>query len=101
MRKSTFIRKVTLVDVVRSSGTQRSAESQYLDQAYTNDLWNMVMRLPTKYREVLILEARHQLTGKEMSNLLGISEGTVKSRLHRARQAVMKSLKEDKEHETV
>jgi RNA polymerase sigma-70 factor, ECF subfamily len=97
VRKSAFIRKVTLVDVVRGSGTQRSAEIQYLDQAYTNDLWNMVMRLPAKYREVLLLEARHQLTGKEMSGLLGISEGTVKSRLHRARQAVSKSIKEARE----
>jgi RNA polymerase sigma-70 factor (ECF subfamily) len=94
VRKSAFIRKVTLVDVVRCSGTQRSAESQYLDQVYTNELWNIVMRLPIKYREVLLLEAKHQLTGKEMSILLGMSEGTVKSRLHRARQAVTKSLKE-------
>jgi RNA polymerase sigma-70 factor (ECF subfamily) len=94
VRKSAFIRKVTLVDVVRGSGTQRSAESQYLDQVYTNELWNIVMRLPIKYREVLLLEAKHQLTGKEMSILLGMSEGTVKSRLHRARQAVTKSLKE-------
>jgi len=97
VRKSAFIRKVTLVDIVRGSGTQRSAESQYLDQAYTNDLWNMLLRLPTKYREVLLLDAKYQLTGKEMSNMLNISEGTVKSRLHRARQAVMKSLKEAKE----
>jgi RNA polymerase sigma-70 factor (ECF subfamily) len=97
LRKSAFIRKVTLVDAVRGRETQRSAESQYLDQAYTNDLWNMVMQLPIKYREVLLLEAKHQLTGKEISNLLSISEGTVKSRLHRARQAVTKSLKEAKE----
>jgi RNA polymerase sigma-70 factor (ECF subfamily) len=97
VRKSAFIRKVTLVDVVRGGRTQQSAESQYLDQIYTNDLWNTVMRLPAKYREVLLLDAKHQLTGKEMSNLLGISEGTVKSRLHRARQAVTKLLKEVKE----
>jgi RNA polymerase sigma-70 factor (ECF subfamily) len=101
VRKSAFIRRVTLVDVVRGSGSQNSAESQYLDQSYTDDLWNIVMNLPAKYREVLQLDARHQLSGKEMSSLLGISEGTVKSRLHRARQSVTKSLKEAVDDENV
>jgi RNA polymerase sigma-70 factor (ECF subfamily) len=97
LRKSAFIRRVSLVDVVRGKGSHRSAESQYLDQEYTNELWHIVMRLPIKYREILLLDAKHQLSGKEISSLLNISEGTVKSRLHRARQAVAKVLKEVEE----
>jgi RNA polymerase sigma-70 factor, ECF subfamily len=43
------------------------------------------MRLPVKYREVLILFFYHDLTQKEIAQAIGIHEGTVKSRLHHAR----------------
>jgi RNA polymerase sigma-70 factor (ECF subfamily) len=47
-----------------------------------------VQRLPEGQREVLVLVFYHQLTGPEVAEVLGISEGTVKSRLHRAKETL-------------
>lgn len=43
------------------------------------------MKLPLRYREILLLEVHYKLTVQEMAKILDIAEGTVKSRLHRAR----------------
>lgn len=45
-----------------------------------------IQRLPEQQREVLVLVFYHQLTGPEVAEVLDISEGTVKSRLHRAKE---------------
>ncbi len=55
-----------------------------------SDLWEKVMQLPLKYREVIILFGYDQLSMKEMAEVLNISEGTVKSRLHNARLKLLK-----------
>jgi RNA polymerase sigma-70 factor (ECF subfamily) len=41
-------------------------------------------------REVIILRDLQQLSYREIAHLSGVSEGTVKSRLFRARQQMMK-----------
>jgi RNA polymerase sigma-70 factor (ECF subfamily) len=45
-------------------------------------------QLPPPQREVLVLVFFHQLTGPEVAEVLDISIGTVKSRLHRAKDAL-------------
>jgi RNA polymerase sigma-70 factor (ECF subfamily) len=55
------------------------------------------MELPVKLREVLVLEARCQLTMVEIAGLLHLSERTVKSRLFRARAKLTELLKEGNE----
>jgi RNA polymerase sigma factor (sigma-70 family) len=54
-------------------------------QAKVRDALN---QLPAPQREVLVLVFYHQLTGPEVAQVLGINEGTVKSRLHRAKEAL-------------
>lgn len=49
-------------------------------------------RLPQAHREVLELVFYHQLSGIEVAQVLGVSAGTVKSRLHRAKEALRKAL---------
>lgn len=51
-----------------------------------------IMRLPDDHREVIILRDLNQLTYAEIADILGINEGTVKSRLSRARQNLKKIL---------
>jgi RNA polymerase sigma factor (sigma-70 family) len=60
-------------------------------------MWRMVLKLPVKYREVLLLYAHHQLSLKEIAQILGVTEGTVKSRLFHARKKILK-LKESGSH---
>lgn len=53
------------------------------------------MELPDKHREVLVLEIQQGLSTAETAALLGVAEGTVKSRLSRARENMRKALEED------
>jgi RNA polymerase sigma-70 factor (ECF subfamily) len=94
-RKSAFIRKVTLVDYLLPSGSTSSAEDQYLMQHFNDQLWNAVFQLPRKYREVLLLQAHHELTIQEISMTLGLSVDAVKSRLRRAKQKASENLAKD------
>lgn len=85
-RKSAFLRRVTLVDAFRDDGAAHSAEHEVIESLAVNEMWKQVLHLPYKYREVIILYAHYQLSMKEMAELLGVSEGTVKSRLFHARR---------------
>ena len=49
-------------------------------------------RLPVLQREILVLVFFHQLTGPEVAKVLDIPVGTVKSRLHRAKEALRHAL---------
>lgn len=96
-RKSAFFRKVTLVDAFAAREEQASAstEQEVISKLTVNEMWDLVLRLPVKYREVLILFAHYQLSMKEIAELLGVSEGTVKSRLFHARNKISR-LKESR-----
>jgi RNA polymerase sigma-70 factor (ECF subfamily) len=98
--KSAFIRRVTLVDIIlhRNDSTP-SAENVWFDQVESVELWIQVMKLPRKLREVLILSYHYELPIKETADLLQVSEGTVKSRLHRARAQMSRQLTNEREGE--
>lgn len=51
-------------------------------------------RLPERYRTVLVLREVEELSTAETAALLGVSEGAVKVRAHRARQALRTLLEE-------
>lgn len=51
-----------------------------------------IERLPGSYREVLLLRDIEELDTQETAEMLGISTGAVKTRLHRARQALREQL---------
>ncbi|SFL74955.1 RNA polymerase sigma-70 factor, ECF subfamily [Paenibacillus sp. 1_12] len=95
--KSAFISKVTLVDYVIRRGSSRSAEEELFDRLETRHIWVTLMRIPRKFREILLLNAHYELTNKEISALLDIPEATVKTRLHRARNKLSDMLKKEKQ----
>lgn len=92
---SAFMRRVTLMDRIDFRETEGSAEGAALDRYSVNVIWKHVLSLPAKYREALLLDAHYQLSHREIAQLLGIAEGTVKSRIHRARAKMEKLLKGD------
>lgn len=85
-RRNAFFSKVVLIDYMTRKDTARSAEAEVFDRLETRHIWSNVLKLPLPYREVLLLEVHYQLTVQEMAKMLDIAEGTVKSRLHRARK---------------
>jgi RNA polymerase sigma-70 factor (ECF subfamily) len=57
-------------------------------------------RLPDSYRVILLLRDIEELTTEETAEALGIRAGTVKVRLHRARQALKTLLQKERMDET-
>jgi RNA polymerase sigma-70 factor (ECF subfamily) len=55
-------------------------------------VWRAVDGLPDKLRSVMILAGIEEYNAREVAELLGLPEGTVKSRLHEARQRLRKDL---------
>jgi RNA polymerase sigma-70 factor (ECF subfamily) len=53
-----------------------------------------VLRLPPKYREVIVLCALQELSYEETAAVIGSSIGTVRSRMHRAKQLLLRKLTE-------
>lgn len=58
----------------------------------SDDMWPVVMELGEEYREVVVLYYYEQFNVKEISKMLKIPEGTVKSRLSRARDKLLKMI---------
>ncbi len=79
--------------VEQQLGTSRSAEMEYLGNQQTRDIWDIIMKLPEKLREVLVLDLKAELSVNEIAGLTGLPPGTVKSRLHRARHKVQDKLR--------
>nr|WP_127590899.1 RNA polymerase sigma factor [Paenibacillus lautus] len=94
-KQAFFFRKVILKDKLLASSSNRSAEAEYLDELYTDEIWAMIMTLPSKFREVLVLDLYYEMPMREIAELLHIATGTVKSRLYRARKKVQNMLKEN------
>ena len=57
-----------------------------------HDLLNMIMELPPKYRMVFNLYAIEGYSHREIGEMLGVSEGTSKSNLSRARNILQKKV---------
>ncbi len=58
-------------------------------------LWATLLRLPVHQRDILLMSHIHQMSYKEMAEVLGVPIGTVMSRLHNARKALRKALGEE------
>jgi len=94
--KSAFIRKVALVDRIWSrEEASPSAEKVMFDRMESARIWNAVMKIPRKFREVVILDYHYDLSIKEIAELLDLSEGTVKSRQYRAKKRISKLLEQE------
>jgi RNA polymerase sigma factor (sigma-70 family) len=59
------------------------------------DVTRAIARLPNGYRTVLVLHGLHGFSHREISRMLGISEGTSRSQLSRARGALRHMLAEE------
>lgn len=55
-------------------------------------LWEEVLRLPHEFKDIVLLYYYEELETKDISRVLGVPEGTVRSRLHRAREMLRSTL---------
>lgn len=79
-------RRVSLEDV---------AEPPVFDEPVEQELYNVVLSLPEKYRTVLDLFYYEELSTAEIADTLGLRQSAVTTRLSRARNMLKKELGED------
>ncbi|HEX6036224.1 MAG TPA: sigma-70 family RNA polymerase sigma factor [Anaerolineales bacterium] len=70
-------------------------EPQIFRKEMQECIQGFVQRLPENYRTVLVLSEFEGLSDSEIATALGVSPGTVKIRLHRAREKLKEELRED------
>ncbi len=75
------------------SDNENDPEEIFIEVEQTNFINDLITSLPFKYREVIILRHLKDLSYDEMSKILNISLGSVKSRLFRARELLKNKLK--------
>ncbi|NNE28543.1 MAG: RNA polymerase sigma factor [Saprospiraceae bacterium] len=83
-RKAVNKRKIIEMDSVYDQGSAPLA----LDNLAAKDILKIIQKLPNGYRTIFNLYAIEGYTHREIGAMLGISEGTSKSQLARAREAI-------------
>jgi RNA polymerase sigma-70 factor, ECF subfamily len=81
-----------------ATGTNEPEEKLHLAQSAALVV-DELGRLPTEFREVLVLREIEDLSYREIAEVLGVPIGTVMSRLARARQMTRKALARGAPHE--
>jgi RNA polymerase sigma-70 factor (ECF subfamily) len=74
--------------------TARNPEEETLDSEHRQILASAIDELPEHYRTVFVLRQVQELSQEETARCLEINEGTVKTRLHRARALLRRKLLE-------
>ncbi len=103
LRSKARKREITMTDIPaeQPNGTDRErllepeeAQPDPVEQADTARLvWQAVDDLPEEYRLVLVMRDVEEMPSKEVASALGLSDATVRQRLHRARQTVAEKLR--------
>ncbi len=79
-------------DEVDTASTDPSPEQTVLDADLQHKVHRLIDGLPEELRQPLALSTIQELTSKEVAQVLGIPEGTVRTRVLRARQLLREKL---------
>lgn len=79
-------------DTMIQDRASEDTERMVMEQINRDSLWNAVKDMPVPYREVVILYYQRVLSTREIADVLGITEQTVRTRLHRGRVMLRDSL---------
>jgi len=67
-------------------------EREFFSKVFDNDVRKAMDELPEDFRVVVVLSFLEEFSYQEIADIVGINIGTVKSRLHRGRKLLQKSL---------
>ncbi len=81
---------MTLTDVFASDA--ESPKQEAVTNEFVDRVAECMKMLNTKHREILVLRNVQNLSYEEIANVLGISVGTVKSRIARAREGLREKM---------
>ena len=88
------LRRSAPLDEGRVQSTTPAADLALAREREHARLWSAMSTLSDEHREILNLRHFQDLSYAEIAELLGIAEGTVMSRLFRARRALAKVMRE-------
>ena len=71
------------------SSNEEAPETATLRKEQEREVSRLLTTLPEKYRLILVLRYWHDLSYAEISEVTRLAEGTVKTRLHRARRMLL------------
>ncbi|WLD95477.1 sigma-70 family RNA polymerase sigma factor [Alkalihalobacillus sp. AL-G] len=92
--RSSYFKRVVLSNILPTKNQPENPTTDEVDE----DLANFVIKLPVKYREVIILHYYEELPIKQISELLQLKESTVKTRMRRARLLLKSKLEGSDKH---
>ena len=84
---------MTLADVIPAE--VESPDDITVTQEFVARIGKGMERISAKHREILVLRNIKNMSYEEIASILGISVGTVKSRIARARESLRSKLGED------
>ncbi len=87
-------REISIDVLVEKESPAASPDSHIIRKENAEALWKALFTLSDEHREVIVLRSFHDLSYREISEVLGISSGTVMSRLFYARKALYEVLKD-------
>ncbi|WP_413363593.1 sigma-70 family RNA polymerase sigma factor [Lysinibacillus sp. 3P01SB] len=93
--RSGWMKRVILNNFIPAyTKAPNSTEQAFIRQEEHHDLLMLVLNLPIKYRETLLLFYYEDLSIAEISFMLQLNENTVKTRLKRARELLKQLVKD-------
>jgi len=94
-------REKNVLNLVQEKDLTNEVEVEVDEEEVSLDyLLGLIQQLPNQYRLVFSLYVLDGYSHREVANSLGISEGTSKSNLSRARTILKKKIEEDQEEST-
>lgn len=90
--RSGWLRRVHLTDTINEEGHNPSVENKILKSEENKLLFQEVISLKPAFKEVIILYYYQDYDTMQISKILNIAEGTVRSRLFRAREILRTKL---------
>ncbi|WP_102275383.1 sigma-70 family RNA polymerase sigma factor [Cytobacillus massiliigabonensis] len=86
--KSWHYRYMSFNQFFQDRGSVKSVEEELISVQRNRELAKVIMALPVKYREIIILYYYHDLDSNEISILLNLNVSTVRTRLTRGRDLI-------------
>lgn len=90
--RGSWLRRVVITDRIGTRKGTSDIGERFIKKDENRRIFNEVLSLPPVFREVIILYYYHDYDTPEISSILGAKEGTVRSRLHRAREMLKSKL---------
>jgi RNA polymerase sigma-70 factor, ECF subfamily len=91
-RRRLPVMEASVVEPDETPSRSASPEEQMLGADTTASIHRLIDALPEELRQPLVLTGIDEMTSREIAKVLGVAEGTVRTRLQRARKLLREKL---------